>query len=564
MIRSKNIQRPQKVLIVDDQEINRDALEVIMENDYDIIFAENGAQALALMCRHKNELSVVMLDLIMPVMDGYEVLVTIQDDEELRGIPVIVMTSYEEAELEALRLGAADFITKPFDVHEVILARVARIIELFEGRRLISSAEKDGLTGLYSRNFFYEYAERLYRYHPELKMEAIVLNIDRFHTLNALHGREFGDRALMTLGEIIRDFLREKEGIASRFDADRFAIYCIHCDDHRALLDSFQAKMDEFSPKVRIHLRMGVDERTEDAEPVILFDRARTACIMARSDFHNPLRLYNEDILKKELFDQRLLGDLRHALAEGQFRVYYQPKYDIRCEPPRLRSAEALVRWEHPDLGMISPGTFIPLFEGNGLITLVDNYVWEETAKQVAKWRKKFSVTLPVSVNISRADIFDPDLTERLCRLITENGLEYRDIKLEVTESAYSQDADRLLDLIHSLRHIGFEIEMDDFGAGYSSLNMLSSMPIDVLKMDMSFVRNIEKSETDLRLMKLILDIAGNLKLSVVAEGVETEGQLKLLRDADCDLVQGYYFSRPVPANEFEVFIEKERERSVG
>ncbi|SEL24775.1 putative bifunctional diguanylate cyclase/phosphodiesterase [Ruminococcus albus] len=564
MIRSKNIQRPQKVLIVDDQEINRDALEVIMENDYDIIFAENGAQALELMRHHKNELSVVMLDLIMPVMDGYEVLVTIQDDEELRGIPVIVMTSYEEAELEALRLGAADFITKPFDVHEVILARVARIIELFEGRRLISSAEKDGLTGLYSRNFFYEYAERLYRYHPELKMEAIVLNIDRFHTLNALHGREFGDRALMTLGDIIRDFLREKEGIASRFDADRFAIYCIHCDDHRALLDSFQAKMDEFSPKVRIHLRMGVDERTEDAEPVILFDRARTACIMARSDFHNPLRLYNEDILKKELFDQRLMGDLRHALADGQFRVYYQPKYDIRCEPPRLRSAEALVRWEHPDLGMISPGTFIPLFEGNGLITLVDNYVWEETAKQVAKWRKKFSVTLPVSVNISRADIFDPDLTDRLCRLITDNGLEYRDIKLEVTESAYSQDADRLLDLIHSLRHIGFEIEMDDFGAGYSSLNMLSSMPIDVLKMDMSFVRNIEKSETDLRLMKLILDIAGNLKLSVVAEGVETEGQLKLLRDADCDLVQGYYFSRPVPANEFEVFIEKERERSVG
>jgi EAL domain-containing protein (putative c-di-GMP-specific phosphodiesterase class I) len=285
---------------------------------------------------------------------------------------------------------------------------------------------------------------------------------------------------------------------------------------------------------------------------------------MARGDFRNPLRKYNEDILKKELFDQKLLGDLRNALADGQFRVYYQPKYDIRSEPPRLMSAEALVRWEHPELGMIPPGTFIPLFEGNGLITLVDNYVWEETAKQVAMWRNKFRFTLPVSVNISRADIFDPDLTERLCRLITNNGLEYCDIKLEVTESAYSQDADRLLGLIHTLRKIGFEIEMDDFGAGYSSLNMLSSMPIDVLKMDMSFVRNIENSETDLRLMKLILDIAGNLKLSVVAEGVETEGQLKLLRDADCDLVQGYYFSRPVPANEFEEFIRKEREQRVS
>ncbi|WP_051506566.1 putative bifunctional diguanylate cyclase/phosphodiesterase [Ruminococcus albus] len=564
MIRSNNMQRPKKVLIVDDQEINRDALEIIMENDYDIIFAENGVQALDLMRRHKNELSAVMLDLIMPVMDGYEVLKTIQADEEFQGIPVIVMTSYEEAELEALRLGAADFITKPFVLHEVILARVARIIELNEGRRLISSAEKDELTGLYSKNFFFEYAERLFSNHPELQMDAIVLNVEQFHTVNALYGREFGDKVLKTMGSIIKDFLREKEGIASRFDADRFAVYCTHCDDHRAVLDRFQAKMDEFSPGVRVHLRMGVDERTEDVEPVLLIDRARTACIMARSDFRNPLRKYNEDILKKELFDQKLLGDLRNALADGQFRVYYQPKYDIRSEPPRLMSAEALVRWEHPELGMIPPGTFIPLFEGNGLITLVDNYVWEETAKQVAMWRNKFRFTLPVSVNISRADIFDPDLTERLCRLITNNGLEYCDIKLEVTESAYSQDADRLLGLIHTLRKIGFEIEMDDFGAGYSSLNMLSSMPIDVLKMDMSFVRNIENSETDLRLMKLILDIAGNLKLSVVAEGVETEGQLKLLRDADCDLVQGYYFSRPVPANEFEEFIRKEREQRVS
>jgi diguanylate cyclase (GGDEF)-like protein len=558
------MRRPRTVLIVDDQEINRDALEVILGNDYDVITADNGVRALELMRSHINEISIVMLDLMMPVMNGYEVLKTIREEEELRDLPVIVMTSYKEAEVDALRLGASDFITKPFDLHEVILARVGRIIELNEGRRLISSAEKDELTGLYSKNFFFEYAERIFRYHPELKMDALVLNIEQFHTVNALHGREFGDSVLRAMGSFIREFLRETEGIASRFDADRFAIYCTHRDDHRAILERFQAKMDEFSPKVRIHLRMGVDERTEDVEPVLLFDRARTACIMVRGDYQNPLMIYNEEILKKELFDQRLLSDLRNALADGQFQVYYQPKYDIRCEPPRLRSAEALVRWDHPELGMISPGTFIPLFEGNGLITLVDNYVWEETAKQVAQWRNKFSLTLPVSVNLSRADVFDPDLTDRLCRLIKDNGLDYCDIKLEVTESAYSQDADRLLALIHNLRKIGFEIEMDDFGAGYSSLNMLSSMPIDVLKMDMSFVRNIENSETDLRLMKLILDIAGYLKLSVVAEGVETEGQLKLLRDADCDLVQGYYFSRPVPAKEFEELIVKERERSVG
>ena len=173
-------------------------------------------------------------------------------------------------------------------------------------------------------------------------------------------------------------------------------------------------------------------------------------------------------------------------------------------------------------------------------------------------WKEKYGVVIPVSVNLSRADVFDPTLVARLDRLITDNGLHHRDMKLEVTESAYTDNAKVLLDVIQHLRSIGFEIEMDDFGSGYSSLNMLSAMPIDVLKMDMKFIRNIENSETDLRLVKLILDIARYLELRVVAEGVETEGQLSLLRDASCDLVQGFYFSRPLPPEEFEKLIERE------
>jgi EAL domain-containing protein (putative c-di-GMP-specific phosphodiesterase class I) len=207
---------------------------------------------------------------------------------------------------------------------------------------------------------------------------------------------------------------------------------------------------------------------------------------------------------------------------------------------------------------MISPGDFIPLFEGNGLISVVDSYVWAEAARQVAVWRERYGFTLPVSVNLSRTDLFDPTLTERLRNLIEANGLRYQDIKLEVTESAYTENARQLLELIHGLRVLGFEVEMDDFGSGYSSLNMLSSMPIDVLKMDMKFVRNIENSETDFRLVKLILDIARYLNLSAVAEGVETEGQLRLLQGAGCDLVQGFYFSRPLPPQEFERLIQQE------
>ena len=560
MIKSKQIQRPKLVLVVDDQEINRDTLEVIMEDDYEVITAENGAEALEKMKGHAADLSVVLLDLMMPVMSGYEVLKKVHEDEVLRKIPIIVLTADKEAELEALQLGAADFITKPFDVHEVIQARVGRIIELSEGRNLISAAERDPLTGLYSRNFFREYAYSLYKYHQELKLDAVVLNIDQFHSINALNGWEFGDTVLRAIGDIILTYLNDKDGIAGRLEADEFLVYCSHIDDYRYILERLQEKISSISPNVQIHIRMGVKTWQEGVEPQMLFDQARTACNMVRGDYQNPIMIYDDKMLEKDMMNRRLLNDLRAALEEGQFQVFYQPKYCIQCNPPRLRSAEALIRWKHPELGMISPGAFIPLFEGNGLISRVDSYVWKKAAEQIAIWKEKYNYTLPVSVNLSRADIFDPTLTDRLIHLIVDNGLEYRDIKLEVTESAYTQNAKKLLELINRLRGLGFEVEMDDFGSGYSSLNMLSSMPIDVLKMDMSFVKNIEKSETDLRLVKLIMDIARDLKLKVVAEGVEAEGQMVLLKDAGCDLAQGYYFSRPVPAEEFEKLIERELE----
>ena len=558
MIKAKQMQRPQLILVVDDQEINRDALGIILEESYEILYAENGEQALSLMREHADELSLVLLDLMMPVMSGFEVLEAARGDEQLTHIPIIVLTAEKSAELQALQMGAADFITKPFDMPEVIQARVGRIIELSEGRKLISAAEHDKLTMLYSRNFFFEYANRLYHYHPELKLDAIVMNIEQFHSINALNGREFGDDVLRIIGNEIRAFLAETTGIASRFEADRFAIYCEHQDDYHALLDRFQTKVNSISPKVNIHLRMGVKPWRADVEPILLFDRARAACNMVRGDYQNPLMVYDEDMRMRELLNQRLLNDLRPAVEARQLTVFYQPKYDIQCDPPRLASAEALIRWKHPELGMISPGEFVPLFEGNGLIGIVDSYVWREAAAQIAHWREKYGITLPVSVNLSRSDVFDPTLIDRLVELVRVNGLDFQNLKLEVTESAYTDNARQVLDVIARLREIGFEIEMDDFGSGYSSLNMLSDMPLDVLKMDMKFIRNIENSETDRRLVTLILDIARYLKVNVVAEGVETEGQLDILRAGGCHLVQGYYFSRPLPPQDFEKLIERE------
>ena len=560
-MQSGKIQRRRVVLVVEDQKINQAVLGDILEEDgYEVIYADNGQEGVEAIEKHLEELSIILLDLMMPVMDGFEVLERVFSDPRMKRIPIIVLTAEKSAELRALQLGAADFITKPFDMHEVILARVSRMIELNEGRQLIQATERDPLTHLYSRGFFHEYAEQVLHFHPEWRMDAVMLDIERFQSVNDLNGREFGDRTLRQLADEIRAFLKETRGLAGRMEADQFYILCQHREDYNEVLARFQTQMHSLCTRVNVSLRMGVCPCREGVDLGSVFDRAKTACNMVRGSYKTHLMIYDESIHQRELYYQRLLNDLRSAVEEHQFVVYYQPKYDIQVEPPRLRSAEALIRWRHPELGMVSPGDFIPLFERNGLIHVVDNYVWTQTARQIGEWRSRLGITLPVSVNLSRTDIFDPELEGDLLRLIQDNGLSPADMKLEVTESAYTDDGEQLISVIERLRKLGFKVEMDDFGSGYSSLNMLSSLPLDVLKMDMKFIQNIEVNEKDFRLVELILDIARYLNVPVVAEGVETENQLRLLKQAGCDLVQGYYFSRPLPPEEFEALIRQELE----
>ena len=545
------------VLVVEDQDINRDVLGMILEDEYDIIYATNGKEALESMQEYIDRLSIVLLDLMMPVMDGFEVLEAVREDPGMQRIPIIVLTADKSAELRALKLGAADFITKPYDMHEVILARVGRIIELSEGRHLINVAEKDPVTGLYSHSFFLEYAEQIRRYHPDWQLDALALNVERFHSVNELNGREFGDRMLEMIGTTVQGFLAESDGIACREEGDQFFLYCRHQDDYSVVLERFQKAVEAISGRVDLRLRLGVSPYTPGILTEVQIERARRACNMVRGSYLNHLMVYDEEMLKRESYQERLLNDLPRAIEEGEFKVFYQPKYDIQCEPCRLNSAEALIRWNHHELGMIPPCDFIPLFEKNGLVHIVDRFVWKEVANQIARWREKYGILFPVSVNLSRAEILDSNLEESLKFLIAKYDLPVSAFKLEVTESAYTDDK-QMVEIVRRLRENGYEIEMDDFGAGYSSLNMISSLPIDVLKMDMGFIRNIKEDNRELRLVELILDIARYMDVPVVAEGVETEEQLELLRKANCRYVQGYYFSRPLPAQEFEQWIERE------
>ena len=207
---------------------------------------------------------------------------------------------------------------------------------------------------------------------------------------------------------------------------------------------------------------------------------------------------------------------------------------------------------------MISPGEFIPLFERNGLIRLLDNFVWREAAAQVRRWRDTLGVTLPVSVNVSRVDVFDPELENKFTQILEEYELSHDSLLLEITESACSENEERFVEIIEGLRNNGFKIEMDDFGIGYSSLNMLTNIPIDAIKLDMQFVRKMLRDVKSLKLVQLVIDISDFLQVPVIAEGVETVEQLTTLKTLGCEIIQGYYFSPPLPAKDFTKLIEAE------
>jgi EAL domain-containing protein (putative c-di-GMP-specific phosphodiesterase class I) len=276
-----------------------------------------------------------------------------------------------------------------------------------------------------------------------------------------------------------------------------------------------------------------------------------------RNSFAKAVGYYDEALHKKELYEEQLIEEFSGAIEESQFKVFFQPKFDIRPEQPILSSAEALVRWVHPQLGMISPGVFIPLFEKNGLVRTLDHYVWRKTAESIREWKERYGTVPPVSVNVSRVDMYDPDLIEAFRDILSEHALTPDELLLEITESAYTENSGQIVETVKELRDLGFRIEMDDFGTGYSSLNMISSLPIDVLKMDMQFIRSAFGQNKETWLLEVIISIAKYLNVPVVAEGVETKEQLDTLREMGCDFVQGYYFSKPVPAEEYEVFLRE-------
>ena len=552
-----------RILIVEDELINQELLRIMLSETYEILFAATGTEALKIIESEHQTLSLILLDLNLPDMKGMDILRQLKADPAAAKVPVIVMTSERESEVESIEEGAVDFIPKPYPQAEVVRVRIRRTIELSEDRDIIGQTERDQLTGLYNREFFYRYAEQYDRYHKDLPTDAIVLDINHFHMINERYGKAYGDEVLRKIGEKVRDVVKDAGGIVCRRSADTFLVYCPHRSDYPEILDRVSVLLGGNDKKEnRVWLRMGVYadvDKTIDIER--RFDRAKQAADTVKNSFAKAIGIYDDSLLEQERQTEELLEDFSAAIREKQFLVYYQPKYDITQNQPVLSSAEALVRWKHPKRGMVSPGAFIPVFEKNGLIQELDNYVWNEAAAQIRDWKERFGVSVPVSVNISRIDMYDPCFVEKMDDIVARNGLEHRELLLEITESAYTEDSAQIVSTVKQLREKGFRIEMDDFGTGYSSLNMISDLPIDALKLDMQFIRNAFRERKDTRLLEVIFHLAESLEVPTIAEGVETAEQMLTLKSMGCDIVQGYYFSRPLPANEFEPLVAEKEEQ---
>ena len=554
ILKEKDLENKKTILIVDDEEINGDILSSFLEGLFEIRRASNGKECLDIIAKEHDVIDLVLLDVMMPIMDGKEVLAYRQKNSNLKKIPFIVMTSDKEIEKECFLLGANDFIKKPYDNPDIIVARLQRMIELYDDKSIIKEFKRDKLTNLYSFDFFKKYAHQFNLKYPNKSKDVLSIDIVGFHLINELYGKKYGDEVLLEMTSIINAYISKVKGLAGRINSDIFLIYCLHQEDHRELVNNLNNNLKKKNARVRIGLYPNVDS---DIEIDIAIGRADTARKSIK-DLNSCLAIFDKEAQDKASFNEKLVASFEKSLKSKEFKVYYQPKYNIQGKTNVISSAEALVRWIHPDYGMISPGIFIPLFETNGLIQQLDNYIFNEVARQMNEWYEKYHKYVPISVNISRVDVFNPRLKEEIIEAVDKYHIPHDVYYLEITESAFGTNDIDVIALAKDLREEGFKVEIDDFGSAYSSLNTLATLPFDVLKIDMCFIKKMNDNPRNKDVIKLIINIAQMFNATSVAEGVENEEQYLFLKENGCDVVQGYYFSKPLPQTDFEELLKKE------
>lgn len=552
------------VLVVDDQAVNRMIAGKILANQYNILEASDGQEALERLEKDYESISAMILDLIMPGYDGYTVLRFMKNDPRFAKIPVLVMTGDVDwkTEKKCLEAGAWDIIAKPVNKDSLRL-RIENIIgrSRYDAQKFEKYlAEHDALTGLFNRTkFFHEIHKLEVNDHPS-EYALLHIDIDRFRLYNSFFGEKEGDKLLVFFANLIREYAGIlKESVICHMEADVFGVFCRYDEEE---LNHFGQhlveKIKNYNEAYYIEPSIGVYINSEkDISVENMFNRAAMAAESCKHKFMQSISYYSDTISNKLVAEQEVMNEAQKALDEEQFEVYLQPKTNIFTEDSL--GAEALVRWIHPEKGMIAPGRFIPIFESNGFIGQLDYYMWDHTCKLLRKWLDEGLEPTPVSVNVSRANMYNPNLIDMFVELMKKYNLSPKLLQLELTESAFMDDPDLMIEKVKELQKHGFTMLMDDFGSGYSSLNTLKDIPVDILKVDLQFMQKHDASDDGRseRILASIVRMAEWLDLMVIVEGVETLEQRNFLESIGCEFAQGFYYARPMPWQEYENMLRK-------
>ena len=568
------------LLVVDDVPENIHELLAALQDDYRIMVANSGSKALEIV-QGASPPDLVLLDIVMPGMDGYEVCRRIKATPAGNRIPIIFVTVVDSAQdkVKGFALGAADYITKPFDIDEVHarirthleLARLRHVLEDLVAQRtamLKISEEKyrilsyrDALTGLPNRVLFTEmlahaivHAER-----NATEFALLLVDLDRFATINESLGHSLGDQLLIEAGKRLQNLLPERDAIA-RISSDEFNIILYRSGDMpidllaQRMIDALAEPFLLGGRSIYVGASIGIAMYPADGRDAeTLQGNADAALHRAKTQGRGVLRFFSPEMSSRALERLTLEAELRHALERNELRLYYQPQVDLLSG--EIVGFEALVRWQHPERGMVPPDEFIPLAEESGLVVPMGDWVLREACRQLQEWSAVGLAPRLMAVNVSAVQLSHGHLVDSVRQVLAQTGIPPHQLELEITESFLMADRDTAFQSLAELKTLGVRLSIDDFGTGYSSLSYLQQLEVHKLKIDMSFVRDMTTNSGNASIVKTIIVLGHSLGLEVIAEGVEELGHARYLRSLQCDVAQGYMISPPMPADEATTFL---------
>ncbi|MCR6652749.1 MAG: EAL domain-containing protein [Cellvibrionaceae bacterium] len=560
------------IMMIDDEPLVMEVLQTCLEEHGYRFFVkiEDSTQAVDAIISERPD--VVLLDLNMPNMDGFAILQELRNNRDTKYLSVIVLTSSNDSstKLKALELGATDFLAKPVDRSELVLRiKNSLTVKAYQDQL----AYYDTLTQLPNRKLFLDRLDWAIKCAIRESSQVAVLNIaiDRFQQVNELLGTQAGDELLVEVSRRLLKGLRESDTVSrggpeaawrniARLSGDEFSILLTDLKNSSqivAIAERLRSVLQEpfhlRQREIYITASIGIALFPKDADTTdTLMKHAGAATAYAKEKGRDCYQFFSAEINAAAQQRMNVEHSLRRVLERNELTLYYQPK--ICAATGAIKGAEALLRWRHPQRGFIPPNEFIPVAEDSGMITQIGEWVLRSACEQNVQWQQNGLASLSMSVNVSAQQFRDNKFPSIVQKILSDTGMDPELLVLEITEGVLMGDRDRVGDLLFKIKSIGALLSIDDFGTGYSSLSYLKTFPIDELKIDRSFIVDTPADGDSAAIVRTIVAMARSLDLQVVAEGVEDDAQFQFLRELSCDQIQGYYFAKPMPAQEFEAF----------